>query len=85
MLLRRKDIYNMMTRMQLLNRLNVMNKNYSKRNVIQKRTITRYTIRGIAYLYPSKPLNECFNMHNVFSQIDLAKELKELRYTTKGE
>ena len=75
----------MMTRMQLLNRLNVMNKNYSKRNVIQKRTITRYTIRGIAYLYPPEPISDDFTMKNMYNQINLAKELKELRYTTKGE
>ena len=72
----------MMTQNQLLDRLISMNINYAKRNVIQRRTIIRYSNRAIAYLYPPEGM---FDHWSMFNQKTLAHQLKNLRYTTKGE
>ena len=72
-----------MTRPKLLYRLTIMNKNFAKRSIIQRRTIIRYTKRAVKYLYPP---DESWDWGYISNQITLAKELKNLRYTTnKGE
>ena len=72
----------MMPRLQLLDRLNNMNKTFRNLNVIQKRVAIRYTAHAIVYLYPTV-VNNKFNTRNMFHQIGLATKLKDLRYTKK--
>jgi len=73
-----------MTRLQLLDKLFSVNRDFKNLGIIQRHVAIRYTNLAIMYLYPCI-VDGKFNTQNAFVQIDLATELKEARYIEKGE
>ena len=61
----------MMTRIQLLDRLVVMNKNFKNHSAIQRWVVTRYTVLALAYLYPKRVKGKFNMLLNIFYLIGL--------------
>jgi len=63
-----------MTRGQLLQRLQTLNMNLNCRDLCQQAMTLKYTKLAVRYLYPIED-----SIENLFNQIELTNELKDLR------